>query len=62
MPSKTRKTSAKRPTAASEVQIYLRIPRSVRDGLKDLATADDRKMAAYIKRVLTQHVEQHKGE
>lgn len=41
-----------------EVQVYLRIPKVTRDALWELAKADDRKLATYMKRVLVDHAQQ----
>jgi uncharacterized protein (DUF1778 family) len=39
-----------------DVQIYFRVPRSMRQALEAAAAADDRPLSSYILRVLRQHL------
>lgn len=61
MPRKAGKSAVKEDETGTDVQIFTRIPRAIRDGLKELADGDERKLNAYHRRLLIQHVEDNKG-
>lgn len=58
MPSKARNRNKKPDDDADMVQMFVRVPRKTRDGLKKLADDDERGLAMYHRRLLTQHVDE----
>lgn len=58
MPKKAGKSAGKEDDTSTDVQIFTRIPRATRDGLKDLADADERGLAKYHRRLLIEHVKE----